>query len=68
MDVPTDPHPLAPVTEASFRALARRGLLAEPSDAVFDPRSGQAWGPSDWDLNPEPVSYTHLTLPTNREV
>ena len=53
MDMPAEPHPLAPFTEASFRALARRGLLAQPSDAVFDPRSGQAWGPSDWDLNPE---------------
>lgn len=40
-------------TEAGFRALARRGLNAEPSPAIFDPRSGRAWGPSDWDLNPE---------------
>jgi 8-oxo-dGTP pyrophosphatase MutT (NUDIX family) len=42
-----------PFTEAGFRALARCGLNAEPSAAIFDPRSGQALGPSDWDLNPE---------------
>jgi len=53
MDMPADHHPAEPLTEASFRALARRGLHAGPSDAVFDPRSGQALGPSDWDLNPE---------------
>lgn len=43
----------APFTEDGFRALARRGLAAAPSEAIFDPRSGQAVGPSDWDLNPE---------------
>jgi 8-oxo-dGTP pyrophosphatase MutT (NUDIX family) len=53
MDMPVDHLPDAPLTEATFRALARRGLHAGPSDAVFDPRSGQALGPSDWDLNPE---------------
>jgi 8-oxo-dGTP pyrophosphatase MutT (NUDIX family) len=42
-----------PFTETGFRALARRGLDAAPSEAVFDPRSGNAIGPSDWDLNPE---------------
>jgi 8-oxo-dGTP pyrophosphatase MutT (NUDIX family) len=42
-----------PFTEAGFRSLARRGLNAAPSEAIFDPRSGQALGPSDWDLNPE---------------
>jgi 8-oxo-dGTP pyrophosphatase MutT (NUDIX family) len=42
-----------PFTEAGFRARARAGLLAEPSQAIFDPRSGRALGPSDWDLNPE---------------
>jgi 8-oxo-dGTP pyrophosphatase MutT (NUDIX family) len=40
-------------TEAGFRALAQRGLNAAPSEAIFDPRSGRALGPSDWDLNPE---------------
>jgi 8-oxo-dGTP pyrophosphatase MutT (NUDIX family) len=53
MDMPADHHPTEPLTEASFRALARRGLHDGPSDAVFDPRSGQALGPSYWDLNPE---------------
>ena len=42
-----------PFTETGFRALAQRGLDAAPSEAVFDPRSGAAVGPSDWDLNPE---------------
>ncbi|KAB2914850.1 MAG: CoA pyrophosphatase [Hyphomicrobiaceae bacterium] len=42
-----------PFTEAGFRPLARRGLQHEPSEAVFDPRSGRALGPGDWDLNPE---------------
>lgn len=42
-----------PFTEAGFRALARRRLSAVPSQAIFDPRSGLALGPSDWDLNPE---------------
>jgi 8-oxo-dGTP pyrophosphatase MutT (NUDIX family) len=42
-----------PFAEAGFRPLARRGLDAAPSEAIFDPRSGQALGPSDWDLNPE---------------
>jgi 8-oxo-dGTP pyrophosphatase MutT (NUDIX family) len=42
-----------PFTAAGFRALAKRGLNAKPSEAIFDPRSGLALGPSDWDLNPE---------------
>lgn len=42
-----------PFSQAGFRALARRGLHEAPSDAIFDPRSGKALGPSDWDLNPE---------------
>ncbi len=37
----------------SFRELAARRLLPAPSEALFDPRSGQVWGPSDFDLNPE---------------
>jgi 8-oxo-dGTP pyrophosphatase MutT (NUDIX family) len=52
MDMPLDDS-TDPFTEAGFRALARRGLNAAPSEAIFDPRSGQALGPSDWDLNPE---------------
>jgi 8-oxo-dGTP pyrophosphatase MutT (NUDIX family) len=42
-----------PFSEAGFRAAARRGLLHTPSQAIFDPRSGRAQGPSDWDLDPE---------------
>jgi len=53
MDTPLNDHTADPFTEAGFRALARRGLNAVPSEAIFDPRSGQALGPSDWDLNPE---------------
>src|SRR5262245_18074835 len=53
MDMPTEPHHSEPLTEVTFRARARRGTHAVPSDAVFDPRSGTSWGPSDWDLNPE---------------
>ncbi len=40
-------------TEAGFRARAGRGLHGAPSEAIFDPRTGQAFGPSDFDLNPE---------------
>ena len=51
MDTPF--HDIAdPFTEAGFRALARRGLDAAPSEAIFDPRSGQALGPER--LGPEP--------------
>jgi 8-oxo-dGTP pyrophosphatase MutT (NUDIX family) len=42
-----------PYGEAAFRVRARRGLLTAPSPAIFDPRSGRALTPSDWDLNPE---------------
>jgi 8-oxo-dGTP pyrophosphatase MutT (NUDIX family) len=52
MDMPTESS-ADPFTEAGFRAHARRGLLPAPSPAIFDPRSGRALGPSDWDLNPE---------------
>jgi 8-oxo-dGTP pyrophosphatase MutT (NUDIX family) len=52
MDMPLE-APDDPFTEAGFRALAQRGLDPAPSEAIFDPRSGQALGPSDWDLNPE---------------
>ena len=52
MDIPLDPS-TDPFTEAGFRGRARAGLLAAPSPAIFDPRTGRALGPSDWDLNPE---------------
>ena len=49
----SDLDPGQPFTEASFRALARTALLPSPSPAIFDARTGRAYGPSDWDLNPE---------------
>jgi 8-oxo-dGTP pyrophosphatase MutT (NUDIX family) len=52
MDMPIDSFG-DPFSESGFRARARRALHASPSPAIFDPRSGRAWGPSDWDLNPE---------------
>jgi 8-oxo-dGTP pyrophosphatase MutT (NUDIX family) len=52
MDMPVDSTADA-FTEAGFRARARVGLLPAPSLAIFDPRSGRALGPSDWDLSPE---------------
>ena len=52
MDTPSERSTDA-FTEGGFRARARKGLLAAPSQAIFDPRSGRALGPSDWDLNPE---------------
>jgi 8-oxo-dGTP pyrophosphatase MutT (NUDIX family) len=52
MDMPLDASADA-FTEAGFRARARSGLLAAPSPAIFDPRTGRALGPSDWDLTPE---------------
>jgi 8-oxo-dGTP pyrophosphatase MutT (NUDIX family) len=52
-----------PFSEAGFRARAREGLLAKPSEAIFDPRSGRAIGPSDWDLNPEFVDDLAVMAP-----
>lgn len=40
-------------TRDEFLRRARQGLLQAPSEAIFDPRTGTALGPSDWDLNPE---------------
>ena len=52
MDMSVD-NSADPYAEAGLRARARRGLLREPSPAIFDARTGKALGPSDWDLNPE---------------
>jgi 8-oxo-dGTP pyrophosphatase MutT (NUDIX family) len=41
------------LSEVRLRELARQGLASEPSPAIFDARTGRAYGPSDWDLNPE---------------
>jgi 8-oxo-dGTP pyrophosphatase MutT (NUDIX family) len=48
----TDEAP-SPYTEAGFRRLVEARLNKEPSEAVFDPRTGRTWGRGDWDLNPE---------------
>lgn len=40
----------------AFLARARAGLYPAPSDAVFDPRTGKAWGRGDFDLNPDLVA------------
>jgi 8-oxo-dGTP pyrophosphatase MutT (NUDIX family) len=42
-----------PEQAADFRAFAKTRLLAAPGETIFDPRSGRAFGRSDWDLNPE---------------
>jgi len=60
MDMPSNDDTY---NEAGFRALARRGLHAAPSPAIFDPRSGKAFGPSDWDLNPELKSDLAVMAP-----
>jgi 8-oxo-dGTP pyrophosphatase MutT (NUDIX family) len=39
-----------------LRARAPAAFNATPSDAVFDPRSGKSWSPSDFDLNPELIA------------
>lgn len=50
------PQTAKPMTEASFRGLAAGRFQAQPTEAVFDPRSGRTWGRGDWDLNPEMVA------------
>ncbi|MFM9848177.1 MAG: CoA pyrophosphatase [Hyphomicrobiaceae bacterium] len=47
------PDNTPPFTETAFRQLTATRLHAEPSEAVFDPRTGRTWGRGDWDLNPE---------------
>lgn len=41
------------LTEEGFRKLALSRLEHNVSEAIFDPRTGKAWGRGDWDLNPE---------------
>jgi 8-oxo-dGTP pyrophosphatase MutT (NUDIX family) len=40
-------------TPQHIRAHANGRLLAVPADTLFDPRSGEPLGRSDWDLDPE---------------
>lgn len=45
------------MSNARTDILARASrLAAEPSPAIFDPRTGKSWGRSDYDLNPELVA------------
>ena len=52
----TDNNASTTLTEARFRELAAGRFQAQPTEAVFDPRSGRTWGRGDWDLNPEMVA------------
>ena len=52
------------IFDGILAALRRHG----PWDAVLLPLHGAAVSASHPDADGEPVSYTHLTLPTNREV
>lgn len=44
------------LTLAGLRDRARLRLHTVPTDDIFDPRSGQTWAPSDFDLNPDMVA------------
>jgi 8-oxo-dGTP pyrophosphatase MutT (NUDIX family) len=50
-------------TETGFRALAAARLDRTPSEAIFDPRTGRAWGRGDWDLNPEMLADFAVMAP-----
>ena len=41
-------------------------MLLTPNDEGYETQSEQV--SMTWDISNLPVSYTHLTLPTNREV
>ena len=45
-----------PFTEAGFRARVAGRLETEPDRGRVRSRSGQTWGRSDWELNPEMVA------------
>ena len=54
MDMPTDPHPFEPLTEAAFRALRAPRPARRPVGCRVRSRApARRWGPGDWDLNPE---------------
>jgi 8-oxo-dGTP pyrophosphatase MutT (NUDIX family) len=49
-----DPSPERSFSSAAdFRALARGRLHADPTEAIFDPRTGKVWSRGDFELNPE---------------
>ncbi len=53
----------AALDESRLRDVARRVLHEEPTDAVFDPRTGRTWGRGDWDLNPEMLADFEVMPP-----
>ena len=60
--------PVSVSTVATLQEIAREGRL-RLALLVVDPRAGQSAVRYEWQVDPSgPVSYTHLTLPTNREV
>lgn len=62
MHAPTDTA-AATFSETDFRRRAGTGLHAGPSDQIFDPRTGRAWGRGDWDLNPEMLADFAVMAP-----
>ena len=54
-----------------FQYLSHRHTVGINSEQVYESGTSDWMGsdsPERWKRNLEPVSYTHLTLPTNREV
>ena len=49
-------------------ALVFYSTVSLSADSVFTPFIGKSYGENDTEKVTTPVSYTHLTLPTNREV
>lgn len=58
-------HPVPPsiYTEPEFRVRAAAALHRDPSESIFDPRTGRAWARSDWDLNPEMLADFEAMAP-----
>jgi 8-oxo-dGTP pyrophosphatase MutT (NUDIX family) len=52
----TPPSVRSHLSAAAFRALARERLHADPTDAIFDPRTGKTWARGDFELNPDMVA------------
>jgi 8-oxo-dGTP pyrophosphatase MutT (NUDIX family) len=58
------PVPASIYTEPEFRVRAAAALYRNPSESVFDPRTGRAWARSDWDLNPEMLADFEAMAPS----
>jgi 8-oxo-dGTP pyrophosphatase MutT (NUDIX family) len=56
--------PASIYTEPEFRVRAAAALHRDPSESVFDPRTGRAWARSDWDLNPEMLADFEAMAPS----